>query len=234
MPVSLGETENKKLVSYLTWHCLADEVVCNGVAMGLRHAPSREARSMLLRQMREEYSHHTFMARLIQEHGGTLPETLPEMEPVVDRIMDIADGGWLQFLVGFAVTMDGIYGYPWSKAIGTATIRDERYFRFYDTVLFPQEIGHYNFAQKSLRVMIADEDTDVLQEIVTIARDCYPVYVDFISSSFPYLEEVGCETTQILPHMEQIKNTYWPKEFGVSLDAALATPDSDVEYGPGM
>lgn len=228
-----SDTENQKLVEYLTWHCLADEVVCNGVALGIRHAPDREARSMLLRQMREEYSHHTYMARLIQEHGGSLPETLPEMQPVVETILDIADRSWVDFLVGFSVTMDGIYGYPWSKAIGTATIRDERYFRFYDTVLFPQEIGHYNFAQKSLRTLI-NQDPGVVDEIVSVARESYPVYVDFIKSSFRYLEQVGCDTTKILSHMEQIKNTYWPKEFGITLDEASATPDSDVEYGPGM
>src|SRR5665213_668830 len=132
MPTALPETETEKLIGYLQWHCLADESVCNGVATGLRHAPNREARTMLLRQMREEYSHHSYMARLIEEHGGTLPESMPGMADVCQRILEIADTDWLHFLVGFSVTMDGIYGYPWSKAIATATIRDERYFRFYD------------------------------------------------------------------------------------------------------
>jgi hypothetical protein len=230
---TLSKLETEKLVEYLSWHCLADEVVCNGVATGLRHAPNREARSQMLRQMREEYSHHTYMARLIEEHGGQLPEALPGLSVVRDKMMAIADADWLHFLVGFAVTMDGIYGYPWSKAIATAVIRDERYFRFYDTVLFPQEIGHYNFAQASLRTMVED-DPGVVHDIVGIARDAYPVYVEFITSSFPYLEGVGCETAEILPFMEQIKNTYWIREFGVPLDPELATPDSDIEWGPGM
>lgn len=233
MKGTLSEPEVEKLVDYLTWHCLADEVVCNGVATGLRHAPDREARSQMLRQMREEYSHHTYMARMIEEYGGQLPEGLPGLSAVRDTMLAIADVDWLHFLVGFAVTMDGIYGYPWSKAIATAVIRDERYFRFYDTVLFPQEIGHYNFAQASLHSMVAAEP-GLVNEIVGVARDAYPVYVEFITSSFPYLEGVGCDTSGILPFMDQIKNTYWVREFGVALDAEMATPDSDIEWGPGM
>lgn len=233
MSVVLDDRETGQLLGYLSWHCLADELVCNGVATGLRHAPNREARTMLLRQMREEYSHHTFMARLIEEHGGSVPETLPELETAKEKIMVIADTDWLHFLVGFEVTMDGIYGYPWSKAIMTAEIRDERYFRFYETVLFPQEIGHYNYAQKALRDVI-EADPESTKQITCIARDAYPVYEEFITSSFPYLQGVGCDTSEICLRMEQIKNTYWPKEFGVALDEASATPESDVEYGPGM
>jgi hypothetical protein len=113
------------------------------------------------------------MARLIEEHGGTLPETLPGLAAVGPRMLEIADTDWLTFLVGFQVTMDGIYGYPWSRAVMTAKIRDERYFRFYDAVLFPQEIGHYNFAQKSLHALINDQP-ELVYDIVAIARETYP------------------------------------------------------------
>jgi hypothetical protein len=227
------QDETDRLIGYLTWHSLADEVVCNGISAGVRHAPDRTARSMLLRQIREEYSHHTYMARLIEEHGGTLPESLPGLTAIGKVMMEIADTDWLHFLVGFQVTMDGIYGYPWSKAVMTATIRDERYFRFYDAVLFPQEIGHYDFAQRTLHRLVAEQPT-LVSDIVAIARKTYPTYVEFIQTSFPYLEAVGADTSQILSRMEQIKNTYWPKEFGVAIDDETATPDSDVEYGPGM
>jgi hypothetical protein len=136
-------------------------------------------------------------------------------------------------LVGFQVTMDGIYGYPWSKAAMTATIRDERYFRFYDAVLFPQEIGHYNFAQKTLHNLV-NENPDVVHQVVEVAREAYPTYVEFIGSSIPILDAIGCDTSQLLSKTKQIRDTYWPKEFGVAIDDAEATPDSDVEYGPGM
>ena len=188
---------------------------------------------MLLRQMREEYSHHTFMGRLVEEHGGVLPEVLPEIEASRVAVLPFVDSDWITFLVGFSITIDGIYGYPWSRAVMTATIRDEKYFKFYDAVLFPQEIGHYNFALTSLRSLIND-DPGVLDQVVRIARESYPVYAQFIEGSFSYLEGVGADTSQILPKMEQIRNTYWPKEFGVALDENTATPDSDVEYGPGM
>ncbi len=233
MTTTLMPEDEQRLVAYLTWHSLADEVVCNGISAGVRHAPNREARSMLLRQIREEYSHHSFMARLVEEHGGSLPEELPELRAVGEKMAAIADTDWLHFLVGFQVTMDGIYGYPWSKAIMTATIRDERYFRFYDAVLFPQEIGHYNFAQKSLHQLVADEP-QLVDDIIGIARDAYPTYVEFISTSFPYLEGVGADTSAILSRMDEIKNTYWPKEYGVAIDDIAATPSADVEYGPGM
>lgn len=231
---TLSAEETDRLVAYISWHALADEVVCNGVATGLRHAPTREARAMMLRQMREEYAHHTFMTKLVEDHGASLPDALGEATAKpAEAAMEFANANWVSFLVGFQVTMDGIYGYPWSKAVMGATIRDERYYRFYDTVLFPQEIGHYNFAQKTLHELVAD-DASVLDEVIDVARNAYPVYVDFIASSFPILAAVGCDTSEILPRMQQIRDTYWPKEFGVAIDESTATPDSDVEYGPGM
>jgi len=230
---ALTDEENEKLCQYLTWHALADELVCNSIATGLRHAPDRAARAALLRQMREEYSHLTFMSRLVEEHGGSLPESLPALDEVFTKVVPFVDGDWLSFLVGFQVTMDGIYGYPWSRAVMTATIRDERYFKFYDAVLFPQEIGHFNFAMDQLRAMI-DKDPETTNRIVAVAKAAFPTYLEFIETSFPYLELVGCDTSQVIDRIVQIYNTFWPKEFGVALDERTATPDSGVEYGPGM
>ena len=115
----------------------------------------------------------------------------------------------------------------------TATIRDERYYKFYDAVLFPQEIGHFNFAMAQLRSMI-DKDPETTAWIIEIAKAAFPVYLEFIGSSFPYMEDVGADTSEILHRTTQIYNTFWPKEFGIALDEATATPECDVEYGPGM
>jgi hypothetical protein len=222
------------LNAFLSWHSLADEVVCAGVATGLRHAPNREARESLLRQIREEYAHSTFMARRVEELGGAVPESLQAMEGPRRDILDLANESWISYLVGFAASIDGIYGYPWSRAVWTATVTDEKYLKFYDTVLFPQEIGHYNFAKAELDRLLKEGDDGARDQVRDVAVRAYPVYIDFISTSFPYLEAVGADTTAILPKTEQIKNTYWPKEFQIALDESLATPDSDIEYGPGM
>lgn len=230
---TMPEADRRVLCGFIGWHALADEFVCNSVALGIRHAPDRVSRSSLLRQMREEWAHHTYFARLVEDLGGTVPDRLPELEDLRDAVVDIADRSWLAFIVGFETTLDGIYGYPWSRAVMTATVRDERYYKFYDTVLFPQEIGHYNFSQACLRKILAD-DPDAASDVVKIAQEAYPLQVAFIESSFPYLEGIGADYSQVLEKMEQIKHTYWPREYGLTLEEGYATPDSDVEYGPGM
>jgi hypothetical protein len=235
MTVELDSSAHEALVAFLTWHSLADEIVCAAVATGLRHAPNREAREALLRQMREEHAHSNFMAKLIiEDHGGVVPEELSEMVPIRAAILDLANESWLSYLAGFCASIDGIYGYPWSRAVMTAKVKDPRYMRFYDTVLFPQEIGHYNFARGELTRVLELQDNGLKAELRDIAATAYGVYVDFIQTSFPYLEGVGAQTDQILEKTRRIKNTYWPREFGFAIDEDEATPDSDVVYGPGM
>jgi hypothetical protein len=231
---TLTENETVALCDFLSWHSLADEIVCAGVATGLRHAPTRKARESLLRQMREEYSHSTFMVRLVEGYGRSVPESLSELEGPREKILELANRGWVSFLVGFATSIDGIYGYPWSRAVMTAKTRDEKYFRFYDTVLFPQEIGHYNFASGELRRLLASDHDEVLETARAVASDAFPVYLEFIETSLPYLKAVEADTSAVIEKTEMIKNTYWPREYGFAIDDGTATPDADVEYGPGM
>jgi hypothetical protein len=184
--------------------------------------------------MREEYSHSTFMGRLVEGRGRVVPESLEELEGPRLEILELANNGWLSFLVGFAASIDGIYGYPWSRAVMGSKIQDEKYIRFYDTVLFPQEVGHYLFALGEIRSLLANDDGTVLEEVKSIAAAAFPVYLRFIETSFPYLKAVGADTSCVIEKSEKIKNTYWPREFGFAIDEDAATPDAEVEYGPGM